>query len=197
VQPFTSVGDGRASVPRMSGKSVPPHVARYIREKLKERIRETKESQRELADRLKLSKGSITQIFGEGRGVGWTTAEGFMALMRIDEETLFRQAREFEAKNPAPPPPRRVGASWGDLPGWKAAEAEARRRFPHVPEDAWLAARRMSGATDPDVNASTVKAAAELYLTHMKPLATQPLEEPPEDAFSEATKAAARRRRGK
>lgn len=55
--------------------------------------------------------------------------------------------------------------SFGDLPGWKEAESEARRKYRYIPEDAWVGARGLAGMKFREqVTAENVLKAAQLWL---------------------------------
>jgi hypothetical protein len=172
-------------------------VTEFVRDFIRRKV-EVSETYKSLGDLVGMTGQGVSMIANGQRNVGsdsedrWAEAMGHRSIddfRRAAVEWAKKHRPELESVVRRIEPSARAATQWGDLPGWLAAETEARRRWPHVPDDAWLSARRMSGANDPKVSPETVKAAADIYLDYVVPLLAQPIVEPEDDDDTKAKKA--------
>lgn len=103
---------------------------------------ESASSQRDLARRLGCSGQAVSRVL-LGEAPGQTLARQVAEALDIPLERLLRGG-ELDLSEP---PTKRFGS----LPGWAEAEAAARVRYRHVPDEAWKAVANLRGPRAPDV----------------------------------------------
>lgn len=99
-------------------------------------------TQRELARRVGVTPQAISRVLTGGDS-GPALARKVADAMGVPLELLLRGDTSGESGVLEP--------RFGNLSGWAEAEAEARRRFRHVPSEAFDAVRDLRGARTPDV----------------------------------------------
>ena len=113
-------------------------------------------TQRELARRIGVTPQAISRIL-TGGDAGPALARKVADAMGVPLEMLLR-GEEGEAASGSLEP------RFSSLTGWAAAEAEARRRYRHIPEAAWQAVGNLRGAAVPvRVTADWIAQLASVY----------------------------------
>lgn len=100
-------------------------------------------TQRELGRRLGVTPQAISRVI-QGQGAGVTLARKVAEALGISMEALLGGS-EADVSDAVMEP------RFANLSGWAEMEAEARRRFRHVPAEAFEAVRNLRGARVPDV----------------------------------------------
>jgi len=113
-----------------------------------------------------LSRGAINNIKNKAEGAGRKTVDGFARAFGVETWQLYAAehrwtkegGHEIEPKNLITEiEPGENGARYGDLPGWREAESEARALFAEVPDVGFrLAADMRGGALPTLITARTV-----------------------------------------
>jgi hypothetical protein len=101
-----------------------------------------------LADALEVSQPTLSRFLSGVHGTTDDLAHRVLSLAGLDGSALGLDA--------PPDSGRRANClQLSQLPGWESAEAAARRLYRHIPEAAWLEARRLAApaalALTPDV----------------------------------------------
>jgi transcriptional regulator with XRE-family HTH domain len=107
----------------------------------------------DLARKLSVTKGWITQWLNDERTAGDKVRKGMRALLNMSGDEIENAAEEYgRSIMPADRVVRTDGAPvFGNLPGWHEAETQARalRRYRHISQEGWEAARELRGAKAP------------------------------------------------
>jgi transcriptional regulator with XRE-family HTH domain len=157
-------------------RTVMPHatsveISVYLRQRVREQIAAGVPAN-EIARRAGVSKGLISQ-FLSGSGAGWKLVQGLASYFGRSLGEIEQEAIAYALEHPDEIPGERVeietprAPTLGALPGWAKAEAEARRRWPHIPPAAYEGARALSGWSFPEqhqLTAELVRRVADLWL---------------------------------
>ena len=140
---------------RRGPRTLAPDEAQRVKEAI-ERLLAKATSQRELARQLGCSPQAISRVT-LGQDPGQTIARQVADALGIPLERLLRgDAADLSDTSLEP--------RFGALAGWTAAEAEARRRYRHIPEAAWQAVANLRGAAVPTrVTADWIAQLASVY----------------------------------
>lgn len=144
-------------MPEHGSKSLPEPEQRRVREALRRLVESEGGSQTAAAKRLGITQQTVSQVLG-GDSPGVKMARAIAAAMQVPlDELLSGQRRETTVHYDSTRP------ILGAMPGYAEAEALARTMAPRLPESAWEAARKTSGADLRRVDAATVLGFAQLW----------------------------------
>jgi hypothetical protein len=130
------------------------------------KIREELGSQVLVAQALDVTQQTVSRVLS-GFPPGIPLAEKVASHRKMDVDVFLGRKGGPVSRVEYDRPGR--GSSWGELPGWAEAEAEARRKFARLmmPERAWAGAREMHGSKRPHVSPEMVKEAAQFWLEYI------------------------------
>lgn len=123
-----------------SPKSLRHEEAERVRAELRRLVEEAGYGgQSKVAESLGVSQQTVGRVVRaeSPEPPGVYLARRLADLLNVSVDDLIAGRRE--------PADRSAPLTFGALPGWPEAEAEARQRYPRVPDEAWLGARRMAG----------------------------------------------------
>lgn len=104
----------------------------------------------EFARLSELSRGTINNLKNKGEGAGAVTVERFAKAIGKTKAQLYADAdRWSRGGQVVDREPGIDGPCYGDLPGWREAEAEARKLYPDVPDVGFRLAGSMHGEAIP------------------------------------------------
>lgn len=132
-----------------------PGLVRYVRALIEAWIDDTRLNAAELARRTGLTPTAISDVRAEKRGIGLdvlivlSEEMGFSIDEAIADAKVWTPGTRPRVRFTPEGKARDGRPIMGNLEGWAVAEAEARRRFRHIPSGAFDLARNASGAGAP------------------------------------------------
>lgn len=138
----------------------------YVRDRIRQMLDAGEVTGNEMAQRLGISKGQVSQLRSGKVKAGPDTVEGFRRAFDVSYGDLEKAAAAWAKQNP---PKDAVVVyetalpQYGRIPGYEAVEAEARRRAPYLPSEVWARVRAASGASVQELTPEFLIGQANLF----------------------------------
>jgi hypothetical protein len=159
---FSNLNFSAANLGYMAAaKTGDPVMGRYLQMLLREWVAaETGRTDADFVRLSGLSRGTVNNIKNKAEGAGRQTVEKFAAALGKTAGALYAAGDRWHRTGTGElgPEDRETeldegdsGSRYGELPGWRQAEIEARKLFSDVPDFAFRLAAGMHGGAVPEV----------------------------------------------